>query len=92
MVSSAVNMIAENSVVVIRANDSFNSYYLVKIIDKPYKLKENTTDSYGHLFYSDMSVVKGNYFEILFILFYILFIFIYITKTYYFLLDEYRKI
>ena len=62
--STAVEMVSVGSVIVVRANDDYSSYYLIKVINPPCILEENSKDSYGHTFASNTEVISGHYFEI----------------------------
>ena len=62
--STAVEMVSVGSVIVVRANDDYSSYYLIKVINPPCILEENSKDNYGHTFASNTEVISGHYFEI----------------------------
>ena len=44
--SSSVQMVSAGSIIVVRANDDYSSYYLIKVITPPFTLEEDTKDSY----------------------------------------------
>ena len=63
--SVAVQMIQPNDVVVIRSDDSFNPYYLIKTMTQAVESDVPFTDDYGHHFPIGQTTVKGHYLEVL---------------------------
>ena len=63
--SEAVKMIQPNDVVVIRSDDSFNPYYLIKTMTEAVKTDVPFTDDYGHTFPVGHTIVKGHDLEVL---------------------------
>ena len=63
--SEAVQMIEPNDVVVIRSDDSFNPYYLIKTMTEAVEIDVPFADNYGHTFPIGHTIVKGHYLEVL---------------------------
>ena len=53
------------NVVVVRSDDSFNPYYLIKTMIEAVKIDVPFTDDYGHTFPIGHTIVKGHYPEVL---------------------------
>ena len=63
-VSKAVQMVQPNDIVVIRSDDTFNPYYLIKSLAEPSEIADEFCDDYGHTFSVGHTVVKGHYLEV----------------------------
>ena len=61
--SEAVQMIQPKDVIIIRSDDGFHPYYLVKTLNTSLQLTELFCDDYGHSFNVGQSIVKGHYLE-----------------------------
>ena len=63
-VYEAVQMIQPNDILVIRSDDTFNPYYLIKLLTEPSEITYEFCDDYGHTFPVGHTVVKGHYLEV----------------------------
>ena len=58
-------MIEPNDVAVVRSDDSFNPYYLIKTMTEAVEIDVPFADNYGHTFPIGHTIVKGHYLEVL---------------------------
>ena len=57
-------MVRAGAIVVVRADDEYSSYYLIKVVTPSFTLAEDCKDDYGHIFFQNTEVISGHYFEI----------------------------
>ena len=58
-------MIQPNDNVVVRSDESFNPYYLIKTMTEAVEIYVPFTDDYGHTFPTGHTIVKDHYLEVL---------------------------
>ena len=57
-------MVQPNDIAVIRSDDAFKPYYLIKSLTGPSEITNEFFDNYGHTFPAGHTVVKTHYLEV----------------------------
>ena len=57
-------MVQPNDIAVIRSDDAFKPYYLIKSLTGPSEITNEFFDDYGHKFLAGYTVVRTHYIEV----------------------------